>query len=102
MDVRAGYAYNKGGNPTADVPPPTVDCNKITGGFAGSLYIGDHWRFDGVFALVLPADVDVSPAEAKIPRVNPVKGNPTKNEAINGGLYSSRATVLGAGLQYRF
>jgi len=31
-----------------------------------------------------------------------VKGNPVASEAINGGQYSARADILGAGLNYRF
>jgi hypothetical protein len=34
--------------------------------------------------------------------VNPVKGNPTDTEKINGGTYSARANVLGVGLNYVF
>jgi hypothetical protein len=37
-----------------------------------------------------------------VPRVNPVKGNPTQTEAVNGGMYAARADVLGVGLNYRF
>ena len=44
----------------------------------------------------------VPPDQAKMPRVNPVQGNPTKTEAINGGDYSARAIILGVGAQYKF
>ncbi len=44
----------------------------------------------------------VDPATAQVPRVNPVQGNPTKTESINGGEYSARAIILGVGAQYKF
>jgi hypothetical protein len=31
-----------------------------------------------------------------------VKGNPTPAQAVNGGVYSARADVLGVGLNYKF
>ena len=76
--------------------------NKITIGIGGGLHIGEHLRLDGVYAHVFASDVNVDPGDAKVPRVNPVQGNPTATEAINGGLYSARADVLGVGLNYRF
>jgi hypothetical protein len=45
---------------------------------------------------------DVDPATAAIPRVNPVKGNPTATESINGGTYRVSANLLGLGMQYKF
>ena len=51
---------------------------------------------------MLLGSTTVSPAEAQVPRVNPVQGNPTKTEAINGGDYSARAIILGVGAQYKF
>ena len=57
---------------------------------------------DAVGSLVLLNGTTVDPAEAEVPRVNPVRGNPTAGEAINGGDYSARAIVLGVGLNYKF
>jgi hypothetical protein len=37
-----------------------------------------------------------------VPRINPVKGNPTQTASVNGGSYAARADVLGVGMQYRF
>ena len=45
---------------------------------------------------------NVPPGEAQVPHVNPVQGNPTKTESINGGEYSARAIILGVGAQYKF
>jgi hypothetical protein len=38
---------------------------------------------------------DLLPGQAAVPRVNPVAGNPTPIEAINGGAYSARSDVFG-------
>ena len=55
-----------------------------------------------MYAHVFMADVTVSPAQAAVPRVNPVKGNPTQTAAVNGGHYSAGADAIGVGLQYAF
>ena len=44
----------------------------------------------------------LDPAKARVPRVNPVAGNPTKTEPINGGDYSARAVIVGVGANYKF
>ena len=44
----------------------------------------------------------MNPAIATVPLINPVQGNPTQTQAINGGTYSARADVLGVGLNYKF
>jgi long-chain fatty acid transport protein len=102
IDVRLGGAYEKSAIPPAWLSPLTIDLNKITVGIGGGLHIGEHWRLDGMYAHVFTTDVTVDPADARVPRVNPVKGNPTQTEAINGGTYSARADVLGVGLVYKF
>jgi long-chain fatty acid transport protein len=101
-DFRAGVAYETTAVPTAWVGPLSLDSDKVTLGLGGSIHVAEHWRFDLVAALVLLQSVSVSPAEAKIPRVNPVKGNPTETEAVNGGEYSAHALILGLGGQYKF
>jgi hypothetical protein len=55
-----------------------------------------------VYAHVFASDTTVAPQEAAVPRVSPVKGNPTATEAVNGGVYSASADVLGVGVQYKF
>jgi long-chain fatty acid transport protein len=74
----------------------------VLASLGGGLYIGEHLRLDAVYSHVFANDVTVSPQEAAVPRVNPVKGNPTQTSAVNGGTYSARADVVGVGLQYRF
>ena len=102
IDVRLGVNYEQSAIPTAYLSPLTIDMDKVTLGIGGGLHIGEHLRLDGVYAHVFTGDVTVSPAEAAVPRVNPVKGNPTPVDAINGGTYSARADVLGVGLNYKF
>jgi len=102
IDIRAGASYETSAIPQEWVSPLTYDANKIILGGGASLHAGEHWRLDAVGALVLLGSTTVSPAEAQVPRVNPVQGNPTKTEAINGGDYSARAIILGVGAQYKF
>jgi long-chain fatty acid transport protein len=102
LQARAGVAYETSGIQQAYVSPLTIDSNKVSASIGGSLYIGKHWRFDGVLSHVFASDVTVSAQEAAVPRVNPVKGNPTQTQSVNGGSYSSRADVVGVGLAYAF
>jgi long-chain fatty acid transport protein len=101
-DIRAGFSYETSGIPKEWVSPLTYDANKMIGSLGSSIYIGQHWRMDGLVGLVLYDGVDLAPRDARVPRVNPVAGNPTKTESINGGTYSARAIILGVGAQYRF
>jgi long-chain fatty acid transport protein len=101
-DLRAGISYETSGIPEQWVSPLTYDANKVVGGAGGSLHAGENWRLDAVAALVLLDGTQVPPDQAQVPRVNPVQGNPTKTEAINGGDYSARAIILGVGAQYKF
>jgi long-chain fatty acid transport protein len=102
IDVRLGSAYETSAIPNAYVSPLTTDANKLIFTLGGSLHIAKRWRLDAVFARVAAFTIDVDPAEARVPRVNPVQGNPTATEAINGGEYRSRANIFGIGLQYTF
>lgn len=101
-DFRAGIGYESSAIPREWVSPLTYDANKINIGIGGSIHVGEHMRMDAMGSLVLLEDTNVDPGEAKVPRVNPVKGNPTATEAVNGGHYSARALILGVGGQYKF
>jgi long-chain fatty acid transport protein len=101
-DARMGASYEKSAIPPAWLSPLTIDTDKFTVAIGAGLHIGQHWRLDGTYAHVFASDATVDPGEAQIPRINPVRGNPTKTEAINGGAYSARADVLGVGLNYKF
>jgi long-chain fatty acid transport protein len=102
LQPRVGLAYETSGIQTAYVSPLTIDSNKVLASLGGGLYIGQRWRLDAVYSHVFASDVTVTPQEAAVPRINPVKGNPTQTASVNGGTYSARADVLGVGMQYRF
>ena len=102
LDLRAGTSFEQTAVPRAYLSPLTVDMNKVTLALGGAIRVGPHWRFDLTYAHIFAFSVDVSPDEAAIARVNPVAGNPTPVEAVNGGHYSANANVLGIGLNYLF
>jgi long-chain fatty acid transport protein len=102
LQLRAGFAYESSGIQQAYVSPLTIDSDKYTASLGGGLFIGRHWRLDAVYAHVFMNDVTVSPAQAAVPRVNPVQGNPTQTAAVNGGHYSAGADAIGVGMQYAF
>ncbi len=102
IDARAGVSFETSAIPTAYESVLTIDQNKVTTAIGGSL----HWRklrLDLVYAHVFGFDVNVDPASAKISLISPVQANPPKSpDYINGGSYSARADVVGAGLAYTF
>ena len=100
-DLRGGISYETSAVPKEWVSPLTVDANKVQIGGGLGVYIG-KWRLDTAFSYIFAPEVNVDPATAAVPRVNPVKGNPTAGEAINGGTYTVRALTLGGGLNYKF
>jgi long-subunit fatty acid transport protein len=102
FQARTGFAYETSGIQLAYVSPLTIDGKKWSASFGGGLYIGPHWRFDGVLSHVFADDVTVTPQQAAVPQVNPVKGNPSPTHSVNGGTYKSRADVVGVGLAYVF
>lgn len=102
VDLRAGISFETSAIPSAWVSPLTYDANKIIGSAGGSIHVGQHWRMDALASLAFLTGTIVDPAEARVPRVNPVSGNPTKTEPINGGDYAARAIILGVGVNYKF
>jgi len=103
VDTRVGFNYSQSAVPTAYVSPFSLDTDKFTVSIGGSMYlVSDKLRLDILYARVITSDAVVSPSEAKVPRINPVKGNPTATEAINGGTYSISANVFGVGMNYKF
>ncbi|HVJ94037.1 MAG TPA: outer membrane protein transport protein [Labilithrix sp.] len=101
-DLRAGISYETSAIPAEWVAPLTYDANKVIGSIGGSIHLGEHWRMDALASLAWLEGTTVDPVNAKVPRVNPVAGNPTQTEPINAGEYSARAVILGAGLNYKF
>lgn len=102
IDLRAGVSFETSGVPKEWVSPQVYDANKVIASLGGGIHIGDHWRMDALASLALLSGTNVDPAEAKVPRVNPVQGNPVATESVNGGLYSARALILGVGVNYKF
>jgi long-chain fatty acid transport protein len=104
VDLRAGAAYEKSAVPREYLSVLTVDMDKFLLGVGGGLHVGQNWRFDGTLAVLFPSSVDVSPDEARLTKVNPVRATPppTGDVAINGGHYEASALVLGLGLRYLF
>jgi long-chain fatty acid transport protein len=101
LDARTGVSYETSAVPPAYLSLSSLDFNKWILSFGGSLYIGKHWRFDGVFAHVFTQSVYVSPDQAQIPRINPLPGS-APLEAVNGGQYNASANIIGVGFNYRF
>jgi long-chain fatty acid transport protein len=100
--ARAGVAYETSSLPAAYVSPFTVDSDKVVASIGGSIVLGLHWRLDAVLAHAFAAGVTVDPRAAAVPIINPVKGNATAPDYVNGGSYSADLWVLGGGLEYRF
>lgn len=102
VDFRGGVSYETSAIPNDWVSPLTYDANKFIPSLGGSLFIGEHWRMDAMGALVFMGTRYVAPEDAQVPRINPVRGNPTDTEPVNGGEYNARAIVLGVGVGYKF
>jgi long-chain fatty acid transport protein len=101
LDARTGISYETTAVPPAYLSLSSLDFNKWILSFGGSLYIGKHWRFDGVVAHVFTQNVYVNPDQAQIPRINPLPGS-APLEAVNGGQYNASANIIGVGLNYKF
>jgi long-chain fatty acid transport protein len=102
LDVRLGFNFDQSGVSKGYLSPLTVDLDKITIAGGVGINVSARWRFDAVYARVQGFDTFVDPNDAKVPRINPVHGNPTPVEAINGGKYSAAANVVGVGFNYKW
>ncbi len=101
VETRLGVSYETSAVPTDYVSVSSLDFNKVIASIGGSLYLGGHWRFDGVYAHAFESSTYVDPHDAQIQRVNPIAGNPSF-APVNGGWYSASADVVGVGLNYKF
>jgi long-chain fatty acid transport protein len=99
--TRAGISYETSAVPAQYLNLSALDFQKVTASIGGSLYVGRHWRFDGVFAHTFTRTVDLDPNAAKISRINPIDGN-APFEEVNAGTYSASANLLGVGFNYVF
>jgi long-chain fatty acid transport protein len=100
--VRAGVAYETSAIPAAYVSPLTVDGNKVVASIGGSIIVNEHLRLDGVLSHTFERDVQLAGADAKVPIINPVNGNPVRPDFVNGGTYHADLWIIGGGLEYRF
>ena len=101
ITLRAGFQYETSAVPNAYLSLSSLDFVKTTFMFGGSLHFGKHWRFDGVYGHTFAHEAHVTPEEARIPRINPLKGN-APLEAVNGGTYRASADLIGVGMNYKF
>lgn len=102
LDLRLGFNFDQSAIPKPYLSPLTVDLDKVTISGGVGINIARRWRFDAVYARVQGFDAFVPPADARSQRINPVHGNPTPIEAVNGGNYSASANVLGIGMNYKW
>ena len=101
LSTRIGVSHETSAVPTPLLNLSALDFEKWTASFGGSLYVGPHWRFDGVWAHTFASSVYVDPNVAQIPRINPIKGN-APFEPVNGGTYRASADLIGVGFNYKF
>lgn len=101
LALRAGVAYETSAVPDPYLSLSSLDFDKVLVTVGGSLYVGEHWRFDALYAHAFTREVTVRPEDARVGRINPVKGN-APFEPVNGGTYSAGADLIGFGLQYAF
>lgn len=102
LATRAGVSFETSSADRAWVSPLTIDANKLIPSLGAGLNIGNRFRVDASFTKVFMFGVDVEPSEARIPRINPVAGNPVASEPINGGSYRTSANLFGLGVNYKY
>jgi long-chain fatty acid transport protein len=102
LDVRTGFALESSAVPANYESPLTVDMNKLTVSLGAGFHLGKHWRFDFVYAHVFGESVTTPAATAAVPAINPVKGNATTPDTINGGKYTAHADIVGLGVNFVF
>jgi long-chain fatty acid transport protein len=100
--ARAGVSYETSALPTAYVSPLTIDNSKVGASIGGSIVVNEHLRLDAVLSHTFQGDVQVAAEDARVPVSNPVNGNPTFQDYVNGGTYHVDLWIVGAGLEYRF
>jgi long-chain fatty acid transport protein len=100
--ARAGVAYETSAVPAAYVSPLTIDNGKVVASIGGSIIVSKHLRLDGVISHTIQGDVRLAARDAQVPLLNPVNGNPTRPDFVNGGTYHANLWIIGGGLEYRF
>jgi long-chain fatty acid transport protein len=100
--IRGGINYETSAVPVPYETALTIDNNKFITSIGGSIIVDKHLRLDGVISHTFQSDVYVNPATAQVPLINPVKGNATPPDYVNGGTYHADTWILGGGLEYKF
>lgn len=100
LDLRLGVRYDQSAVPIAYLTPLTVDLDHVTASIGAGYKFHPRWRIDAQFSKLFTSETFVDPAIAKVSRVNPVQGNPTATDAVNGGTYSVDSFTLGVGVNY--
>jgi long-chain fatty acid transport protein len=100
--ARAGISYETSAVPAAYVSPLTIDNSKVVASIGGSIIVNEHLRLDGVLSHTIQGDVRLAAEDAQVPILNPVNGNPTRPDYVNGGTYHANLWIIGGGLEYRF
>ncbi len=100
-DIRAGISYEESAVPHAYLSLNALDFEKVTLSLGATIHVGKRWGFDAVYAHLFASSVYVDPATAKVPRINPLKGN-AEFEPVNGGKYEPTADLFGVGVRYKF
>lgn len=101
LQPRAGIAIEESAVPPEYLSLSSADFDKVVVSIGGSLYVGEGWRLDALYAHLFASETYVDPAQARIPRINPLPGN-APFESVNGGTYSASADLIGFGLEYSF
>jgi long-chain fatty acid transport protein len=98
--IGAGYAYETAAAPLGYVSPLTVDATKHLFGLGGA-YRAGSWNVGASVGVALLLDRDVSLADAKVPQLTPVRGQPS-DVMINAGRYESKYVLAGVRLAKTF
>jgi long-chain fatty acid transport protein len=98
---RLGIQYETSATSPAYTTVLTQDSNKVTFS-AGASVSNGRVRLDALVAYVATPDVAVDPRDGRIFQVAPFRANNPPTYAINAGVYSMSALVLGLGLRYGF
>lgn len=102
LTLRAGASYETSAIDPAWVTPLTPDADKLIASVGIGVNVTKGLRFDAMYTKPIYFGVDVDPAEAKVPRISPLQGNPVEGEAINGGRYRMSANIIGLGASLKY
>ena len=100
VTVGAGYSYETAAAPKGYVSPLTVDAAKHLVGLGGA-FRHNKWNVGATLGIAKLADTTVTLAEAKVPQLTPVRGQP-EDVMINAGRYQSTYYLAGVRFQIGF